>query len=70
VSENIQIAVIGTKLKEDAFRAVPLVDYFLHEILTLIQSKPNWPFVCLSACVTLNLQLHLTIVAHNLVQRS
>jgi hypothetical protein len=52
--------------EEDVLRAVPLVGDFLNEIFALIQSKANWPFVCLAACVTLNMQPHLIILAHNI----
>jgi hypothetical protein len=63
--ENIEVAVIGTKLEENVFWTVPLVDYFLHEIFAFIELKANWPSVHFAACVALNMQLHPVIVAQN-----
>lgn len=63
MTENVEVAVVGTNLEEDVLWTVPLVDYFLHKIFAMIQSKANWPFVPLPARVALNMQLHLIIVA-------
>ncbi len=65
MTEDVEVAVVGTNLEGDVLWTVPLVDYFLHKIFAMIQSKANWPFVTLSARVALNLQLHLIIVAQN-----
>jgi hypothetical protein len=63
--ENVEVAVVGTNLEDDVLRAVPLIDYFLHKIFPMIQSKANWPFVPLAARVAVNVQLHLIIVAQD-----
>jgi hypothetical protein len=51
--ENVDVAVVGSKLKEDVFRAVPLMDYFPYEIFAVIQAKTDWPFVCFRPRITL-----------------
>jgi hypothetical protein len=43
--ENVEVAVVGTKLKEDVFWTVPPLPDFLNEIFAIIQSKADWPFV-------------------------
>ena len=30
MAENVEVAIVGTKLEEDVFRTVPLVQYFLY----------------------------------------
>jgi hypothetical protein len=45
MAENVEVAIVGTKLEEDVFWTVPLVQYFLYEIFAIIQSKADWPFV-------------------------
>jgi hypothetical protein len=37
VTENVEIAVVGPKLEECVFGAVPLIDHFLHEIFMVVQ---------------------------------
>ena len=41
--EKVDVAVICANLEEDVFWTVPLVDYFFHEIIPLIELKANWP---------------------------
>jgi hypothetical protein len=65
MTENVEVAVVGTNLEEDVLWAVPLVDYFLYKIFVMIQSEANWSFVPLPARVTLNMHLHLIIVAQD-----
>jgi len=65
MTENVEVAVVGANLEEDVLWTVPLVDYFLHKIFAMIQSKANWLFVPLPARVALNMQLHLIIVAQD-----
>ena len=65
MTENVEVAVVGTNLEEDVLWTVPLIDYFLHKIFAMIQSKANRPFVPLAARVALNMQLHLIIVTHD-----
>jgi hypothetical protein len=65
MTENVEVVVVGTHLKEDVFRTVPLVDYFLDEVFAIPQSKANWPFIPYAARVALNGQLHVFIVAQN-----
>jgi hypothetical protein len=60
--EDVEVLIIRPELKKDVFRAVPLVEYFLNKIFVLIQLKANWPFVCLNACITLNVQPHRHIL--------
>jgi len=45
MAENVEGAIVGTKLEEDVFWTVPLVQYCLYEIFAIIQSKADWPFV-------------------------
>ena len=45
MAENVEVAIVGTKLEEDVFWTVPLVQYFLYEIFAIIQPKADWPFV-------------------------
>jgi beta-phosphoglucomutase-like phosphatase (HAD superfamily) len=63
MTENVEVAVIGSQFEEDVFRAVPLVEYFLDKIFAPTHLKANWPFVCLAACITLNVDPHRHIVA-------
>jgi len=49
MADNIEVAIVGTKLEEDVFWTVPLIQDFLHEIFAIIQSKAEWPFVGFSA---------------------
>jgi hypothetical protein len=65
MTENVDIAVVGTEFEEDVFWTVPLVDYFLYDIFAITQSKANWPFLALAPRVAVNVQLHLIIVAQN-----
>jgi len=37
--QDVKVAVIGTELKEHVFEAVPLINYFLHEIFVIAQVK-------------------------------
>src|SRR5215472_13739144 len=62
MTENVEIAVVGTNLEEDVLWTVPLVDYFLHKIFAMIQPEANGSFVPLPARVALNMHLHLIIV--------
>ena len=59
------VAVIGPELEEFVFRAMPLIDHFLHKIFVLVQSKPKWSLVALATCVTPDEQLHSHIFAQN-----
>jgi hypothetical protein len=45
MAENVEVAIVGTKLEEDVFWTVPLVQYLLYEIFSIMQSKADWPFV-------------------------
>jgi hypothetical protein len=63
--ENVKVAVIRSKLKEDVFWTVPLVEYILDTMFPLIHLKANWSFVGLAACITVNVQPHRYIVAHS-----
>jgi hypothetical protein len=65
MAENVEVAIVGTKLEEDVFWTVPLVQYFLYEIFAIVQSKADWPFVRFAAGIALNVQLHPVIVAQN-----
>lgn len=65
MTENVEVAVVGTNLEEDVLWTIPLIDYFLHKILAMIKLKANWPFVPLAARVALNPQPHFTIVAQD-----
>src|SRR4051812_23227130 len=58
MTENIKVAVVGPKLDEFMFRAVPLIQNFLHEILVIVQLKPKWSLVSFATGVTLNVQPH------------
>jgi hypothetical protein len=69
MTDNVDVAVVGTELEEDVFRTVPLVDYFLYKIFAIPQLKANRPFVALPARVAVNAQLHLIIVAQNRLGR-
>jgi len=62
--ENIKIAVIRSQLEEDVFGSVPLIEHFLDKIFAFTQLKANRPFVCFTARITLNAQLHSCIVAY------
>jgi hypothetical protein len=63
--QNVDVVIIRSYLKEDVFWAIPLIEYFFDEIWPFTQLKANWSFVCLAACVTLNLEAHPHILAHN-----
>jgi hypothetical protein len=63
MTENVEVAVVGTNLEEDVLWTVPLVDYFLYQTFAMIQLEANWSFVPLPARVALNMNLHLIIVA-------
>jgi hypothetical protein len=54
MTENVQVAVVGPKLEELVFRAVPLIDHFLHHIFVIVQSKAERSLVGLATGVTLN----------------
>jgi hypothetical protein len=54
MAENVEVAIVGTKLEEDVFWTVPLVQYFLYEIFAIVQSKADWPFVRFAAGIALN----------------
>jgi len=58
MAENVEIAIIGTKLEEGVFRAMPLIDHFLHEILAVVQLKAKRSLVRLVSGVTLDVQPH------------
>ena len=63
MTENVEVAVIGHELEELMFRAVPLIDHFLHKIFVIVQSKAERSLVSFASGVTLNVQSHLTIDA-------
>ena len=39
MTQNIEVAVVGSEFEELMFGAVPLIDYFLHEIFVVVQLK-------------------------------
>ena len=41
MTENVQVAVVGPKLDELVFRAVALIDHFLHHVFVIVQSKAD-----------------------------
>ena len=45
MAENVEVAIVGTELKEDVFWTVPLVQYFFYEIFAIIQAKADWPLI-------------------------
>jgi hypothetical protein len=45
MADNVEVAFVGTKLEQDVFWTVLLVQYFPFEIFAIIQSKADWPFV-------------------------
>jgi hypothetical protein len=49
MTENIQVAVVRPELEERTFGAVPLIDYFLHEIFAVVQLKAKRSLVVLSS---------------------
>jgi hypothetical protein len=65
MTDNVDVAVVGTELEEDVFWTVPLVDDFLYEVIAIAELKANWPLVALPARVAVNTQLHLIIVSQN-----
>ena len=69
MADNVDVAVVGTELEKDVFWTVPLVDYFLYEIIAIAQLKTNWPLIALPARVAANAQLHLLIVSQNRLGR-
>jgi len=58
MAENVKIAVVGPELEELMFRAVPLIDHFLHHIFVLVQLKAKRSLVGLVTGVTLDVQPH------------
>jgi hypothetical protein len=58
MSENVKVAVIGPKLEQLMFWAVPLIEHFLHKIFVIVQLKAKWSLVGLATGVTLNVQLY------------
>jgi len=49
MAENVEVAIVGAKLKEDVFWTVPLVQYLLYEVFAILQSKAHWPLVRFAA---------------------
>ena len=58
MTENVEVAVVGTELEERMFWAVPLIDNLLHEIFVIVQLKAKWSLVGFATGVTLNVQPH------------
>lgn len=63
--ENIEVAVISANLVKGIVWAVPLVQYFLDQVLVPIKSKANRPFVRLPTRITIYIQLHIVGPAHS-----
>ena len=59
VTQDIQVAIVGADFKEVVVRAVPLIEHFLNQILTLAQLKPHRPLVRPSAGIALYSHDHL-----------
>jgi len=49
MTENVEVAVVGPKLEECVFWAVPLIDDFLHHMFVFVQLKAKWSLVALAA---------------------
>ena len=62
--ENVEVIIVSSDLKENMFWTVPLVQYFFDKMFAPIQLKANWPFICLAAGITLNVQPHSPILAY------
>lgn len=63
MTQNIEVAIVGSEFEELMFRAVPLIDHFLHEIFVIVQLKAKWSFVGFATGVTLNVQGHCQSVS-------
>lgn len=63
MTQDVKIAIVGTKLEELMFRAVPLIDHFLHKIFTVVHLKAEGSLITFATGVTMNLQPHTLIVA-------
>ena len=58
VTQDIQVAIVGTDSKEGVVRAVPLVEHFLNHIVSLAELKPHRPLVRLPAGIALYAEDH------------
>jgi hypothetical protein len=54
VLQNIQVAVIRPDLVKSGVRSIPLIEYFLDHVSTVLELELDWPFVRLSSFVTLH----------------
>lgn len=57
LSKDVEIAVVGSNLIEEAFRVVPLIEHRLDPIMRSVNAELNRPFIGLSARVTLHPQI-------------
>src|SRR5664279_1482065 len=57
--QDVEIAVVRAYFVKGILRAVPLVQYFLDHVLTIVEPKTNRPFVRCSTGIATYLQIHL-----------
>jgi hypothetical protein len=57
-AEDIKIAVVNKDLEELAVEALPMVLYFLHDVVALAEIETNRSFFTFSTFEAFNLDLH------------
>ena len=45
MTENVEVAVVGTELEERMPGAMPLIDHFLNHVFVIVQLKAEWSLV-------------------------
>jgi hypothetical protein len=58
VSEDVQIAVIGSKFEVGIVRAVPLIEHLFDAVVAITKAEADRSFVSLLAGVAFDVQVH------------
>jgi hypothetical protein len=49
VAQDVNLPVMRTNFEEDVFGPVPLIQYFLNQVIMPVQSKTKWSLIRLAA---------------------